>query len=840
MSEKKTNLKTKNLELIQWAEKNQFSFIPVIKKKPLFSWKHLQERKPSREEIENWKLFDFNRIGVICGKISGRDDLSLEVIDVDAPEYFEFFKDIETRIHKTPGGGYHLLFYSKTENERTPKYRGFPIDLLGKKGFFIFGEDYKVIKNKPILIIEDTKKLLDSRLPRVDKSWYPKRDDDFEKRIEKFKNQIDIEKILLHYGAKNLRRIGHYTVCRCPFDEGQHEYNSIINRDTYYCFTENKLRDVISIVQEKEKCNFWEAIEKLEKLTGVKFEREEKREEFPELLSAFLENHINYLKIAKIFSEKYPIVYDKNHLFWFWNGHCYEMIDETDLLKIVNDISLFDGVINSKIKSQLLEAFRIEGRRRLEKLKKPRKDWIVFLNGIFDLSTGEILKPSPEYFITSVIPHNIPESDSEETPTIDKLFKEWYPQNTELLYEICAYAMLDDYPIHRIFVLFGRGRNGKGTFIRFLKNLIGYKNCCSTDLYRLINSRFETARLYKKKLALLGETDYKSIERSDIIKSLSGQDPIPAEFKNKPNFDFENYAKIVIATNSLPPTRDRTLGFYSRWIILKFEKVFNTNRDVLKDIPEWEYENMCKKCVKILKNLLEKREFSGEGSYEDKERLYEELSNPILIFLKERVEKDVDSYIPKFEFKEQLEIFCRERGFRVMNDKEITKIMRDYGYEDKLKKVEVDGEKKVWRCWFGLKWKTKKVSSILEIEFPISIEGVLSEDEIFEPPLVPMEISIGEEEEISLENFLEIIKKELEELNFLSFKNLNSSQQLELLKYIIRDLKKENKEINIETLREIWNKLKKFFNLSEIDEYLDFLNKEGILYEKSPGIFDFV
>jgi len=272
MSEK-TRIDLFKEKLVEICFSKGWSFVPVKEKKPLASWKDFQKRKPTKEEIKKWS--NFNRIGVICGKISGKNN-SLEVIDIDAPQYFEFFKDIKTRVHRTPNGGYHLLFYSKTENTRKPKYRGFHIDLLGKGGYFIFGEGYKVEKDYPILEIEDTKKLLEERLPKLDESQYPEKNLDFKRKIENFKNHINIEDILSHYGATNIKRIGHCTVCRCPFDEGEHEYNSIINQDSYFCFSENKLRDVVAIVQEKEKCDFWGAIKKLEEISNIKFERENK------------------------------------------------------------------------------------------------------------------------------------------------------------------------------------------------------------------------------------------------------------------------------------------------------------------------------------------------------------------------------------------------------------------------------------------------------------------------------------------------------------------------------------------------------------------------------------
>ncbi|KKK82765.1 hypothetical protein LCGC14_2800130, partial [marine sediment metagenome] len=66
------------------------------------------------------------------------------------------------------------------------------------------------------------------------------------------------------------------------------------------------------------------------------------------------------------------------------------------------------------------------------------------------------------------------------------------------------------------------------------------------------------------------------------------------EFKGKDIFDFRNYAKLIMATNSLPPTGDKTEGFYRRWKIIDFPKQFDvekhTSYEAMKRAVEGLYE----------------------------------------------------------------------------------------------------------------------------------------------------------------------------------------------------------------------------------------------------------
>ena len=57
--------------------------------------------------------------------------------------------------------------------------------------------------------------------------------------------------------------------------------------------------------------------------------------------------------------------------------------------------------------------------------------------------------------------------------TTDILIRWGGEEFVPLLYEIAAYCLYNEYPIHRAFLLFGSGRNGKGKDVAFLQRWLG-------------------------------------------------------------------------------------------------------------------------------------------------------------------------------------------------------------------------------------------------------------------------------------------------------------------------------------------------------------------------------
>jgi len=322
--------------------------------------------------------------------------------------------------------------------------------------------------------------------------------------------------------------------------------------------------------------------------------------------------------------------------------------------------------------------------------------------------TGLRFPATYEYFVTNPLPHDLHKDLIESTPTMDKIFEEWVGKDyVKTLYEILAYSMIPDYPIHRIFCFVGAGMNGKSKFLELLRKFIGQDNCCSTELDTLMQSRFEVTRLYKKLVCQMGETNFEELSKTSTLKKLSGGDLMGFEYKGKTPFEDINYAKIIISTNNLPTTTDKTIGFYRRWMIIDFPNTFSEKKDILKEIPEEEFESLALKSVIILRDLLQKREFHNEGTIEERMEKYEARSNFLEKFINTYLESDVDGFVTKSEFYRKFIDWCKDNRHRQMTETSLGMSMKKLNFEGSTKHFNWmnDGQGGNARVWVGLKWK---------------------------------------------------------------------------------------------------------------------------------------
>ena len=388
----------------------------------------------------------------------------------------------------------------------------------------------------------------------------------------------------------------------------------------------------------------------------------------------------NYIVNIENFWNLQPFFFDDNKLFWFWQPHeyCYKMVDETDLLNALDENLQMNGMtVNSKLKMAYMEAFRRVGRKK--KPKEAPTKWIQFKSKAYSINSEDIYDVQPNYFFTNPIPWKI--GTSTETPTMDKLFKEWVgEERVKTLYEIIAYCCYRDYPLHTIFCMVGTGRNGKSQFQRLMRKFLGIGNVCDTELDDLMNSRFESFSLYKKLMCSMGETNFGTMSKTSKLKKLSGQDLVSFEKKGIQGFGAVNYAKLIINSNSLPSSLDTSDGFYRRWFIIRFPNEFLEGKDIISTIPDIEYENLAYKVTHILPKLLLDGKFTKQGTIEQRKNMFIMNSNPLPIFLKQYTEKGDGYSVLYGELFAVYVQFLRYFKMRKVTMREFKSSLEDDGY----------------------------------------------------------------------------------------------------------------------------------------------------------------
>jgi putative DNA primase/helicase len=181
----------------------------------------------------------------------------------------------------------------------------------------------------------------------------------------------------------------------------------------------------------------------------------------------------------------------------------------------------------------------------------PNSLFMPFTNGVLEIKTGQLLDHSPDYGFTWQLPR--PYSIlTTGWGSIDRFLDELTNKNQQLkdiAIAFCNAVLVGRADLQKFLYLFGSGANGKGSFMNLLSMLVGVENTHSTTMAELNESRFESANLMNKRLAIMTDED-KRVGGLSVFKSATGQDPIRYERKGKDATNFIFKGMFVVAANS--------------------------------------------------------------------------------------------------------------------------------------------------------------------------------------------------------------------------------------------------------------------------------------------------
>ena len=241
------------------------------------------------------------------------------------------------------------------------------------------------------------------------------------------------------------------------------------------------------------------------------------------------------------------------------------------------------------------------------------------------------------------------------------------PEIRPFVEEVIGYMLLNDNPLHRAILLYGKGRNGKGTFLRLLSALAGVENTSSVSPQSLDSNRFRAAELFGKLANLVGDVDPKTFEATEIFKQVTGGDRITAEKKHRDPFQFRCRALIIAAFNTLPRTDDASEGFFSRWIVLPFLRFFAPGKaDVdmtAKLTSAEELRGLLVVAVAGLQRVMARRAFDLPSAVSEATQGFRRSADPIRSFLAEHVESAHDYFQPRTPIYDGYRTWTRANGY---------------------------------------------------------------------------------------------------------------------------------------------------------------------------------
>jgi putative DNA primase/helicase len=203
-------------------------------------------------------------------------------------------------------------------------------------------------------------------------------------------------------------------------------------------------------------------------------------------------------------------------------------------------------------------------------------DWILNTPaGVVDLTTGQLRPHRQDDYCTKI---------TNATPTPGATCPRWLAflhrvtngdaDLIAFLQRIAGYCLTGCIRDHALFFFFGKGRNGKGTFLNVLQWAYGeYGKVAGmetlTERKQAAHSQ-ELAVLMGARMVTAQETEEGRHWAEARIKALTGGDPITANFMRQNNFTFTPTFKLLIAGNHKPALRSVDPAMKSRMNLIPF------------------------------------------------------------------------------------------------------------------------------------------------------------------------------------------------------------------------------------------------------------------------------
>lgn len=205
-----------------------------------------------------------------------------------------------------------------------------------------------------------------------------------------------------------------------------------------------------------------------------------------------------------------------------------------------------------------------------------RGEWLLNCpNGTLDLRTGD-LKPHQRADLLTKLCGAVYDPDA-RAPLWESFLTRISGDNPELvqfLRRAVGYALTGSIAEHALFFLYGRGRNGKSTFVNTIQQVFGeYGITINADLLTAKNQGEHPTGIAdlqgRRFVATIEVEDGKRLAES-LVKTLTGGDRIRARRMRQDFYEFDPTHKLFLAANHKPVIRGTDDGIWRRIRLIPF------------------------------------------------------------------------------------------------------------------------------------------------------------------------------------------------------------------------------------------------------------------------------
>ncbi|MHB1050638.1 MAG: phage/plasmid primase, P4 family [Bacteroidota bacterium] len=374
-----------------------------------------------------------------------------------------------------------------------------------------------------------------------------------------------------------------------------------------------------------------------------------------------------------------------DRMFYTYNEGVYHPIQDEDLKSQIEPMLHFyvsKQLITNTALNGVIERFKLRKEVRFEGEFDANPFMLNLKNGLLNLRTGDLVPHTPE--VKSRIQLPVVYDSKATCPLfiqfLDQIFQRKY-EVIDYVLKMIAYFLIPSYTLHKVYVWYGIGRNGKGRLARVVENLLGAKNVAHEDIHDLAKERFATINLLGKLVNFSSELKTDDLDMA-VIKKLSGEDIVSSDVKYKDKVSFDNKARLVILANDLPRFSEIGQAVMQRFEFISFTQSFlGSDADTTLDSKlQSELSGIFNL---VLTKIPEIMDADGAIHFDApkavrtmKETLISETST-VVEFVKECCKPNPKTEILLSTFYREYNIWTKECGYRPLGKKNVSKVLRE-------------------------------------------------------------------------------------------------------------------------------------------------------------------
>ena len=251
--------------------------------------------------------------------------------------------------------------------------------------------------------------------------------------------------------------------------------------------------------------------------------------------------------------------------------------------------------------------------------------------------------------------------------TLLEIFPQASPHDhrIEVLQEFFGYCLLTgNHRFETFLILIGDGVNGKSVILEVLRGLLGRENVSNVPL-DAFEAQFSKADMIGRLANIATDMQRMPRVQEGTLKQLVSGEPLQIDRKFKPATTAYPTAKLVFATNHLPPFADTTDGLWRRMVVIPFFMQFTEERvdryrartivtDEISGIVNWALDGA--------RRLLTQDSFTRCAVCDRAKSDHRHDSDPFRQFLDECCEIEATQSVLVDELYEAYMGFCRASG----------------------------------------------------------------------------------------------------------------------------------------------------------------------------------